>query len=92
MFLIKDYKILFYKKSNQKNKKYAVTLENKKTKQKKVLNFGDNRYENYHDKTGLKLTKTHKDPKRRENYRKRHKRFLVPGYYTPAWFSYNILW
>ena len=35
-----------------KNKIYAAIIENKSTKRRKIVNFGDNRYEQYKDNTG----------------------------------------
>lgn len=48
--------------------KYKITVEYKG--QKKSINFGDRNYEQYKDKTSLKLysDKDHNDEKRRENY------------------------
>jgi len=56
--------------------------------------FGDKRYENYHDLTGLNLYPKllHRDKHRRKLYRIRHKKDIKPGYYSPGWFSYYILW
>ena len=56
------------KKSTRKNKKYMVEIEGKK------IHFGDNRYEQYKDRTklGLYSNLNHNDPKRRQNYFKRH--------------------
>ena len=52
----------FYK-SERKNKKYAVVVNDK------VIHFGDTRYQQYQDKTPLKLYSylNHYDEKRRLN-------------------------
>ncbi len=52
-----------FEKSNVKYKKYKAILPNGKT-----VNFGDTRYEQYEDKTPLKLYSNldHHDKKRRE--------------------------
>lgn len=76
------------------NKKYKVQLlyANGKTK---TVQFGDKRYQQYKDRTPLKLytSKNHNDLKRRMNYRKRHG---AQGHYkkkySPAWFSWHYLW
>jgi uncharacterized protein (DUF927 family) len=87
-----EYKFLGFRPSTSKNKKYDGLLQNKSTGKNLSIPFGDSRYENYQDKTGLNLYKTHGDKKRRENYRARHKSDLRKGYYSAGDFSYNILW
>ena len=76
----------FYK-SERKNKKYAVVVNDK------VIHFGDTRYQQYQDKTPLKLYSylNHYDEKRRLNYKKRHGKTRF-NKYTPSWFSDNYLW
>lgn len=51
-------------KSNVKNKKYAVRYNNK------LINFGDSRYSQYKDSTGLGLysNQNNNDKKRRASY------------------------
>ena len=90
----KDYKLLGYRKSTRKSKKYDGILENKKTKKLKYVPFGAYGYENYHDLTGLNLYPhlLHGDKKRRKLYRTRHKIDLKAGYYSPGYFSYYITW
>ena len=87
-----DYKLVKYEKSSTKNKKYNAVLEHKKTKKIIKIPFGDIRYSNYHDLTGLNLYTTHNDKKRRALYRARHRKDVRPGYYSPGWFSFNMLW
>ena len=89
-----EYKLLGYRKSKRKNAKYDAILENKTTKKLKYVPFGDNRYENYHDLTGLNLYPhlLHGDKNRRRLYRARHKKDLKTGYYSPGFFSYFVLW
>ena len=85
-----------FKKSKAKNKKYSVV-----TPRKKTINFGDMRYQQYRDQTGLKLYShlDHNDPVRRANYRRRHrgikkkdgsKAYLDKE--SPAYYSYFYLW
>ena len=76
-----------------KNYKYTAIIKDKK------VNFGDKRYEHYHDKIGLYSHLDHNDKKRRANYRKRHSAILTKDgkkaisiKYSPAWFSYRYLW
>jgi predicted DNA-binding protein (MmcQ/YjbR family) len=89
-----DYDFEKFEKSKANNKKYAVLLKNKKNKKNIRLNFGDVRYQQYRDTTGLKLYShlNHNDTKRRTNYRKRHSGFIKPGFYSPGYFSMNYLW
>jgi len=93
-YLKKLYKLVKYRKSKTKNKKYDGILENKKTGKIVYVPFGDIRYENYHDLTGLNLYPKllHGDKNRRRLYRLRHKKYLKTGYYSPGWFSYYITW
>jgi hypothetical protein len=93
-FSKKDYKFLRFQKSNTANKKYDAILENKKTKKTKKIPFGDKRYEQYQDTTGLGIYthKDHKDKKRRFLYRQRHMGYLKEGYYSPSFFSWAYLW
>jgi len=84
-----------FSKSTRVNKKYMVLYNGKK------IHFGDKRYKHYKDNTPLKLYShlDHKDPKRRANYRNRHKAIkLKDGSYayknknSPSYWSYNYLW
>jgi hypothetical protein len=92
--LKKDYILLRYEKSKTKNKKYDAIIQNKKNKEIKKIPFGDKRYNNYHDKTGLNLYPSliTGDKKRRRLYKLRHKKDVKEGYYSPGYFSFNILW
>jgi len=89
-----DYKLIGYKKSNTKNKMYDGILQNKQTGRTVSIPFGDKRYENYQDKTGLNLYPQliHNDKERRRLYRLRHKKDLKDGYYSAGMFSWNLLW
>ena len=89
----KDYKLVGFEKSNQKNKMYNAVLMSKKGTYKRIP-FGDKRCENFRDKTGLNLYPQliHNDKNRRENYRKRHKGYLKEGYYSLGYFSFYYLW
>ena len=89
-----DFKLIGYRKSKTKHKMYDAILEDKLTKKLHTVQFGDKRYQNYHDKTKLNLYPQllHGDNKRRTLYRKRHLKDLRDGYYSPGYFSYHILW
>jgi|TARA_Y100000768_G_C23939711_1_gene664482 hypothetical protein len=87
-------------------KKYTAILKNKKTKKTRKLNFGDRRYQQYKDRTPLKLYKgkNHNTRKRMQNYFSRHsgtknrekaiKKEIrnSRGYYTPKILSHKYLW
>jgi hypothetical protein len=90
-------KLIEFRKSHLKNKKYDAILYNTKTKRKNIIPFGAIKsngtpYEQYKDGTGLGLyTKyDHLDKKRREKYRKRHG--TNPKRYSPGYFSLKYLW
>lgn len=85
-----------FSKSTRANKKYSVI-----TPKGKKIHFGDTRYKHYKDNTPLKLYShlDHKDPKRRANYRNRHKAIKLkdgtPAYKNKeqsAYYSYYYLW
>ena len=55
-------------------KKYTAYVKNKKTKKIRKIHFGDKRYQQYKDRTPLKLykNKNHGTRKRMQNYYSRH--------------------
>lgn len=57
--------------SRCKHKKYSVYVKSP-SGGKKIIHFGDKRYEHYHDKIGYYSSKDHGDSERRKNYRTRH--------------------
>ena len=88
------FKLIGFRKSTRKNKKYDGILGDEKGN-KIYIPFGDNRYEQYKDTTGLGLysNKDHLDKKRRTSYRARHgANGSHTIRYTPAWFSWTYLW
>jgi len=71
------------KPSTNKNKKYTAIFYDG-DKKIKTSSFGDSRYSDYTQ---------HKDKKRRDRYRTRHKKDLETGdYMKPGFLSYYILW
>lgn len=88
-----DYTFKKFKKSNTKNKKYDAILIHKKTGRTKTVPFGDIRYEQYKDSTGLGLYshKNHGDEKRRKNYISRHNK-TAKNKFSSSWFSMYFLW
>ena len=99
-------KILYFKKSNIKGKKYSAFVQDKTTKATRKLDFGASDYEQYKDSTPLKLyaSKNHFTKRRRQNYFNRHsgtrnkKQAIAKeikqshGYYTPKILSHVYLW
>ena len=87
-------------------KKYTATVRNNKTKKTRKINFGDNRYEQFKDRTplGLYSSRNHGDKRRQYNYYNRHSGVgnrqkainkeirKNRGYYTPKILSHEYLW
>ena len=75
------------KKSTQIHKKYMAVFGDGRPS----VHFGDNRYQQYQDKTTLKLYKhlDHKDEKRKKAYYDRHGKATI---YSAKWFSHKYLW
>ena len=87
-------------------KKYSAYIKNKITKKIRILHFGDKRYQQYKDRTPLKLykNKNHGTRKRMQNYYSRHsgtknrnnaihrEKRKSNGYYTPKILSHIYLW
>ena len=57
-----------------RNKKYTAHIKNKGTQKIRKIHFGDKNYQQYKDRTILKLyaRKNHNTRKRMQNYYKRH--------------------
>ena len=74
-------------KSNKPHKKYMAIMEDGS-----VFYFGDTRYQQYEDKTPLKLYKRldHHEKKTRALYYKRHPHDYPK--YSADWFSKHFLW
>lgn len=87
-------------------KKYTAYVKHKKTTKIRKIHFGDKRYQQYKDRTPLKLykNKNHGTRKRMQNYYSRHsgtktrKQGIAKeikkskGYYTPKLLSHQYLW
>jgi hypothetical protein len=87
-------------------KKYTAYIKNNKTKKVRKLHFGDRRYQQYKDRTKLKLyeKQNHNTRKRMRNYYSRHSGTTnrsnaisneinkSNGYYTPKILSHKYLW
>jgi hypothetical protein len=88
-----NYRFSKFEVSDLKNKKYNAVLINKSTGKEKRVSFGDKRYEQYKDSTGLGVysSKNHLDKDRRARYRERHKGEENKKY-SSGWFSWYYLW
>ena len=88
-----DYILTRFEKSNTEYKKYDAILLNKSTGRFKRIPFGDKRYQQYKDSTGLNLYShlNHLDKKRRDRYRLRH-RGENNRKFSSGWFSWYFLW
>jgi len=89
-----DYKFKGFEKSDAQNKKYNAIIVDKITKKETRIPFGDSRYSQYKDVTGLGLYSKNDtlDKKRRDLYRLRHAKDLKDGYFSPGYFAYYYLW
>ena len=78
---------LKFERSDKQDKKYKATLPNGK-----VVDFGATGYQQYEDKTPLKLNSNldHHDKKRRELYYKRHN--IDYPKYSADYLSKKYLW
>ena len=89
------YKFMGFKKGSYP-RKYNALLENKETGRKVKVSFGDRRYEQYRDSTGLGIysDKDHLDKNRRRQYRARHsqEKKTFRNYWSPGYFSWYFMW
>jgi hypothetical protein len=87
-----SWKLLGFEKSHNKNKMYNAIIQRGDVKKK--VPFGDTRYGNYGDKTGLNAYPhlVTGNAERRRLYKIRHSKDILPGYFSPGFFSMNILW
>ena len=75
-------------KSKAKNKKYSVYVM--KGDKKRLIHFGDSRYEQYKDKIGDFSHLDHGDKKRKKKYYLRHGKTNDKN--TAKYWSHKILW
>ena len=87
------FRFIKFQKSKTRFKKYDAIIEDVKTRRKQTVPFGDVRYEQFSDSTGLKLYSRldHNDEKRRQNYLARHEKTRNKKW-SPSWFSATFLW
>ncbi len=74
-------------------KKYNAIIEDKKTKRRQKIPFGDKRFSQYKDSTGLKLYSRldHGDPERKKNYLARHEKTRHKKH-SASYYSAVFLW
>ena len=89
-----EYDFVRFEKSKTEHKKYDAILLNRKTGGLVRVPFGDNRYEQFKDSTGLGLytSKDHYDFARKKSYWARHKNDIVQNAYSAGMFSLHYLW
>lgn len=82
--------IAYIKPSDVKNKRYSAIIQDSvsgKSRRPKghevKVDFGDKRYQNY---------TIHQDKDRRERYRLRHKNDHIKDPFSPAFWSWYLLW
>ena len=99
-------RIVRFNKSKKKGKKYEAIIKNIKTGNTRILHFGADAYQQYKDRTPLKLyaKKNHGTRKRMQNYFNRHsgtknrreaieiEKRKSDGYYNPKILSHEYLW
>jgi len=75
-------------RSTRKFKKYMALM----CRSGRVVHFGDNRYQQYRDSTGLNVYThlNHGDPERRKRYYARHGKKAKK--FSAKWFSHIYLW
>ena len=76
--------------SKAKNKKYSVYVKSDNKSGKKLINFGDRRYEHFKDKLGHYKRLDHNDPERKKAYYARHGKATSKD--TARYWSSKILW
>lgn len=93
-YAIALYRFIEFQKSHTKNKKYDAIIQRKTTGRYCRIPFGDSRYQQYKDSTGLGIYShlDHGDQKRRKLYRARHEQHAALDYFSPSYFSYFYLW
>lgn len=88
------YTFVRFRKSRTRNKKYDAIIRRKTTGREYVIPFGDSRYQQYKDATGLGLYSylDHQHERRRALFRARQEKHIAENYYSPAYFSFYYLW
>lgn len=79
-------KFIIIPSPQKSNKKYDVYDK----QGKKIVSFGDKRYEQYHDKLGYYEDQDHWDKERKKRYYARHGK--EADLYSAKYFSHRLLW
>ena len=99
-------RLIKFEKSKISGKKYTAYIQNRATKKIRKIHFGASDYEQYKDRTPLKLYshKNHNNRKRMQNYLNRHsgtkkrgsaialEKKKSQGYYNAKILSHVYLW
>jgi len=87
------FRFIKFQKSKTRFKKYDAIIEDVKTRRRQTVPFGDVRFQQFSDSTGLKLYSRldHNDEKRRQNYLARHESTRHKKW-SPSWWSSVFLW
>lgn len=87
-----DYTHIGFAKSSTKNKKYDAILKHKETGRIKKIPFGDSRFQQFYDNTGLNLYThmNHGDKARKRLYYNRHG--ITAPLFSSKYFSHRFLW
>jgi hypothetical protein len=87
------FRLIKFEVARANNKKYNAIIEDKKTKRRQTVPFGDVRYEQYRDDVPLRryTRLNHNDKKRRDNYLARHGKTMTKKF-SPSYFAAKYLW
>lgn len=87
------FKHIRFERSKTRGKKYDSIIEDKITKKRQRVPFGDDSFQQYRDDTGLKLYSRldHNDEKRRQSYLARHEKTRHKKF-SSSWYSSVFLW
>ena len=87
------FRFIKFQKARDPKKKYDAIIEDVKTRRRQTVPFGDVRFQQFSDSTGLKLYSRldHNDEKRRQNYLARHEKTRHKKW-SPSWWSSVFLW
>ena len=93
-YSMSEWRLLGFKKSQVKGKKYSAYIQHKTNNRIRTINFGSTSHEQFKDTTGLGLYShlDHRDKERKKRYQSRHSVFIRKGYYSPGYFSMTRLW
>lgn len=86
-----EWKLIGFRRSEKPDKKVVAILKFRQNI--KEIHFGQRGSSTYHDLTKVGGDPVHNDPKKRENYRKRHKgEGDAEKKWSAGYLSYHYLW